>query len=124
MLFKVLKKLDFDGTLEIIDSKNKKHKFGNSNPIITIRLTNKSVERKLFFNPNLYLGEAYMNEELILERGSIDEFLQMITKCYDNFIYKSDEKYNKGNMIPNNFTIFKKLVINNVHIYSIYKKNK
>ena len=86
MLFKVLKKLDFDGTLEIIDSKNKKHKFGNSNPIITIRLTNKSVERKLFFNPNLYLGEAYMNEELILEKGSIDEFLQMITKCYDNFI--------------------------------------
>ena len=89
MLFKVLKKLDFDGTLEIIDSKNKKHKFGNSNPIITIRLTNKSVERKLFFNPNLYLGEAYMNEELILERGSIDEFLQMITKCYDNFIYNN-----------------------------------
>ena len=41
---------------------------------------------------------------------------------YDNFIYKSDEKYNKANMIPANYTIFKKLEINNVHIYSLYKK--
>ena len=74
MLFRVLKRLNFNGTLEIIDSKNFKHKFGASNPIITIRLKNKSIERKLFFNPNLYLGEAYMNEELILERGSIEDF--------------------------------------------------
>ena len=42
---------------------------------------------------------------------------------YDNFIYKSDEKYNKSHMIPSDFTIFKKLEIKDVHIYSIYKKN-
>jgi len=86
MLFNVLKRLNFDGTLEIIDSNNNKYTFGTSNPIITIRLKNKSIERKLFFNPNLYLGEAYMNEELILERGSIEDFLKMITSCYDDFI--------------------------------------
>ena len=86
MLFRVLKRLNFNGTLEIIDSKNHKHKFGTSNPIITIRLKNKSIERKLFFNPNLYLGEAYMNEELIIERGSIEDFLLMISECYDEFI--------------------------------------
>ena len=41
---------------------------------------------------------------------------------YDNFIYKSDEKYNKSHMIPSEFIFFKKLEVNNVHIYSIYKR--
>ncbi|MDC3075580.1 hypothetical protein OA258_03995, partial [Pelagibacteraceae bacterium] len=62
MLFSVLKKLNFDGTLEIIDSNDKIYKFGDSNPQVRIRLKNKSIERKLFFNPNLHIGEAYMNE--------------------------------------------------------------
>ena len=55
MLFSVLKKLNFDGTLEIIDSNDKIYKFGNSNPHVCIRLKNKSIERKLFFNPNLHI---------------------------------------------------------------------
>ena len=38
MLFSVLKKLNFDGTLEIIDSDDKIYKFGNSNPHVCIRL--------------------------------------------------------------------------------------
>ena len=82
----VLKKLNFDGTLEIIDSNEKIYKFGSSNPQVRIRLKNKSIERKLFFNPNLYIGEAYMNEELIIEKGTIEEFLNLITNCYEDFI--------------------------------------
>ena len=86
MLFSVLNKLNFDGTLEIIDSNEKIYKFGSSNPQVRIRLKNKSIERKLFFNPNLHIGEAYMNEELIIEKGTIEEFLNLITNCYDDFI--------------------------------------
>ena len=93
MLFSVLKKLNFDGTLEIIDSNEKIYKFGSSNPQIRIRLKNKSIERKLFFNPNLHIGEAYMNEELIIEKGTIEEFLNLITNCYDDFI--SNNKFYK-----------------------------
>ena len=93
MLFNVLKKLNFDGTLEIIDSNDKKHTFGNSNPHVSIKLKNKSIERKLFFNPNLHIGEAYMNEELIIEKGTIEEFLNLITNCYDDFI--SNNKFYK-----------------------------
>ena len=93
MLFSVLKKLNFDGTLEIIDSNEKIYKFGNSNPQVRIRLKNKSIERKLFFNPNLHIGEAYMNEELIIEKGTIEEFLNLITNCYDDFI--SNNKFYK-----------------------------
>ena len=93
MLFSVLKKLNFDGTLEIIDSNEKIYKFGSSNPQVRIRLKNKSIERKLFFNPNLHIGEAYMNEELIIEKGTIEEFLNQITNCYDDFI--SNNKFYK-----------------------------
>ena len=93
MLFSVLKKLNFDGTLEIIDSNGKTHKFGNSNPHVSIRLKNKSIERKLFLNPNLHIGEAYMNEELVVEKGTIEDFLNLITNCYDDFI--SNNKFYK-----------------------------
>ncbi len=93
MLFNVLKKLNFDGTLEIVDSNKKIYKFGSSNPQVRIRLKNKSIERKLFFNPNLHIGEAYMNEELIIEKGTIEEFLNLITNCYDDFI--SNNKFYK-----------------------------
>ncbi len=93
MLFSVLKKLNFDGTLEIIDSNDKIFKFGSSNPLVRIRLKNKSIEKKLFFNPNLHIGEAYMNEELIIEKGTIEEFLNLITNCYDDFI--SNNKFYK-----------------------------
>ena len=86
MLFSVLKKLNFDGTLEIIDSNEKIYKFGNSNPQVCIRLKNKSIERKLFLNPNLHIGEAYMNEELVVEKGTIEDFINLITNCYDDFI--------------------------------------
>ena len=93
MLFSVLKKINFDGTLEIIDSNNKIYKFGASNPHVRIKLKNKSIERKLFLNPNLHIGEAYMNEELIVKKGTIEDFINLITNCYDDFI--SNNKYYK-----------------------------
>ncbi len=93
MLFSVLKKLNFDGSLEIINSNDEMHKFGSSNPQVRIRLKNKSIEKKLFFNPSLHIGEAYMNEELIIEKGTIEEFLNLITNCYDDFI--SNNKFYK-----------------------------
>ncbi len=43
---------------------------------------------------------------------------------YTNYIYKSDEKFNNNYIISSNFEKIKDLKINNVHIYSIYKKLK
>ena len=85
MLYNLLKKLNFDGTLEIIDHKNNSHKFGRNNPHVCIRLKNKSIERNLFLNPSLHIGEAYMNEELLIERGTIEELINLVTNCYDDF---------------------------------------
>ncbi len=41
---------------------------------------------------------------------------------YTNYIYKSNEKYNKSYKIPLNFKKIKELKIKNVRIYSIYKR--
>ena len=86
MLYSVLKKIKLKGRLEIIDSKNKKYIFGSGNEFVKIRLTNRSIEKKLFYNPSLYLGEGYMNQEIIIEEGTLDDFLKIITACYDEYI--------------------------------------
>ena len=86
MLFSLLKKIDFKGTLELIDSKNNLHIYGNVNPKVRVRLKSKSIEKKLFRNPSLHLGEGYMNEEIIIEEGSIEQFIDIITSSYDDFV--------------------------------------
>lgn len=43
---------------------------------------------------------------------------------YTNYIFKSDEKYNKNYKLPNDFKRFKTLMINNIEIYTIFKRIK
>ena len=86
MLFSLLKKISFKGTIEIIDAKGNLHSYGKSNPYVKIKFKNKQTERKIFFYPDLYLGEAYMNNELIIEEGSIEDFIDIISKSYQDLI--------------------------------------
>jgi len=44
---------------------------------ITIKLLDKSLNYKLLLNPDLYFGEAYTNGSLIIENGTLSEFLEM-----------------------------------------------
>ena len=48
MLYSVLKKVNFKEQLSIIDSNNNIHVFGKGKSNLKIRLTNKSIEKKLF----------------------------------------------------------------------------
>ena len=89
MLYTVLKNIKFNGTLEIIDSKNQRHIYGNEKPYVKIRLKTKSIEKKLFRNPNLHLGEGYMNEEILIENGNIEQFIDIITSSYDDFVHQN-----------------------------------
>ena len=65
MLYSVLKKVNFKEQLSIIDSNNNLHVFGKGKgkSNLRIRLTNKSIEKKLFRNPSLHFGEGYMIEK-------------------------------------------------------------
>jgi cyclopropane-fatty-acyl-phospholipid synthase len=57
---------------------------------------NLEVQNKLFRNPSLYLGEGYMNKEIVIEEGTLDDFLKIITASYNdimsnNFVFKMYE---------------------------------
>ena len=104
MLYSVLKKVNFKEQLSIIDSNNNTHVFGKGKSNLRIRLTNKSIEKKLFRNPSLHFGEGYMNKEIIIEEGSIEQLIDLITSCYDDFI-----KYNSVYKIYENFSGYFKI---------------
>ena len=98
MLFSILKKINLKNKIIIIDSRNKSHEFGSGEPSIKVRLTSKSIDQKLFRNPSLYLGEGYMNKEIIIEDGTIEQLIDVVTSCYDdfiqnNFIYRMYENF-------------------------------
>jgi cyclopropane-fatty-acyl-phospholipid synthase len=68
------------GTLAVIDADGKRHVFGGAPgaPTVAMRLTDRSLYRKLFLNPDLYMGEAYMDGTLAFEEGStLRDFLQL-----------------------------------------------
>ncbi len=77
-----LNKLISHGTLNVIDTKGKKHAFvGTENPEVTIRFTDPSLLWKLFLKPDLKAGEAYMDGTLIVEPPhNVFDFLNLITK--------------------------------------------
>ena len=43
-------------------------------------LLDKSLNYKLLLNPDLYFGEAYTNGSLIIENGTLAEFLEIVFK--------------------------------------------
>ena len=66
------------GTLTIIEADGQSHQQGSGDaPQATVRLTDKSLYRKLFLNPELYAGEAYMDGTLVIENGSIRDLLKV-----------------------------------------------
>ena len=77
------------GKIDIIDYKGNMHSYGHGDLYCKVRFTNKSIERKLFRNPSLYLGEGYMNEEIIIERA-IDEETGEELKVNNNLISDVD----------------------------------
>jgi len=66
------------GTLNLIDHKDRLQSFvGTPEPMVTIKLHNRSVPWKLLINPGLYLGEAYMDGELTIVDGDLYQLLEL-----------------------------------------------
>ena len=86
MVLSILNKLKLNGKIDIVDCYGEVRSYGKSKPYSRIRLINKSIQRKLFRNPNLYLGEGYMNGEIIIEEGSLEDFINIVTSSYDDFV--------------------------------------
>ena len=68
------------GTLTIIDADGRSHVFsGSPGPSVTMRLTDRSLYRKLFLNPGLHAGEAYMDGTLSFESSTLRDFLTLFS---------------------------------------------
>jgi len=73
--------IKYDGFI-LIDSNSRKFVIGKpikENPI-TVKLFDKHLNYKLLFNPDLYFGEAYTNGSLVIENGTLTEFLEIALK--------------------------------------------
>jgi cyclopropane-fatty-acyl-phospholipid synthase len=69
------------GTLTVIDADGRRHVFaGAPGPAVTMRLTDRTLYRKLALNPELHAGEAYMDGKLCFEDGSsLRDFLTLFS---------------------------------------------
>tara|TARA_Y100000294_G_scaffold114126_1_gene105816 strand:- start:1844 stop:3031 length:1188 start_codon:yes stop_codon:yes gene_type:complete len=113
-----------DGFL-IIDANLNKHLIGSpkkENPI-TLRILDKNLHYKLLLLPDLYFGEAYTDGSLIIENGTLTEFLELVLKnigrreinSYNAVINKIIGTYR----FLTNFNLKKKSKSNVVHHYDI-----
>ena len=72
------------GYLRLIDAKGCAFAFGDlSGAPVVARIAGARTERRLFFNPALALGEAYMDGSLVMERGTIYDFLDLLLSNLD-----------------------------------------
>jgi cyclopropane-fatty-acyl-phospholipid synthase len=80
LLSSMLSRFVRQGTLRITDSQGTMHEFaGTPEPLVTIQLHDDSFALKLFRNPELYLGEGYMDGAMTLEGCTISDFLGLFS---------------------------------------------
>ena len=66
------------GNLTVFDAKGHAYTFsGNGGPTVVIRLTDSKLHWRLFHNAQLAMGEAYTNGTLIIEKGTLYDFLDI-----------------------------------------------
>ncbi len=80
LLSHLLRRFVRTGTLRAIDPGGKLHVFaGAPGPAVTLRLHARSLPLKLFFNPELAAGEAYVDGTLTLEGCTLYDFLHLFS---------------------------------------------
>ena len=81
-LIEFLNNLIKDDGFLLIDANKNKHLIGKpkkENPI-TLKILDKSLHTKLLLLPDLYFGEAYTNGSVVIENGTLTEFLDIALK--------------------------------------------
>ncbi len=113
---------------ELVDSNSKKYVIGNpkkEKPIV-IKLLDQKLMQKLLINPDLYFGEAYMDGSLVIQNGTLTEFLDLAFKNIgrgDINFYGSVIKKIKGTYrYLTNFNKIVKSKENVAHHYDISEK--
>lgn len=77
----MLKSFVRKGRLEVVDAEGRVHIFGGREPgpEVVMRLTDPTLYRSLFFNPELAAGEAYMDGRMSFEQSTLRDFLTLFS---------------------------------------------
>ena len=109
----------------LVDAYSKKYIIGlpkNKNPI-TVKILDKKLHYKLLLRPDLYFGEAYSDGSILIENGSLTEFLDMalmnLGRGEFNFFSKLLNKLNGSYRYLTNFNFIKKSKMNVAHHYDL-----
>lgn len=85
LLAKALRKVVRIGTIDVVGSDGRRETIiASASPEVRIRLTRRTTEFKLLIAPNFFLGETYMNGELIIERGDLRDLLGILLQSIDD----------------------------------------
>ncbi len=85
MFIAILKSVIRNGSLRVTDAAGRSHIVGDGTvPRAAIRLTSKRLEYSLLLNPSLSVGEAFMDGALVVEDGTLYDFLDVVARNFDN----------------------------------------
>ena len=75
----LLRRIVKRGSLTFIDASGTPHRYGDgSGTHVAVRVTDRRMERQLVFDPQLSLGEGYMQGRLTMVEGRIYDFLELL----------------------------------------------
>ena len=124
-LARFLNKLIQKNGFILIDANSKKYIIGypkNKNPI-TVKILDKKLHYKLLFRPDLYFGEAYSNGSIVIENGTLTDFLDIalmnIGRGELNFFSMLINKLHGSYRYLTNFNFIKKSKMNVAHHYDL-----
>ena len=109
----------------LIDADLKKYIIGSpkKKTPITLKILNKKLHYKLLFRPDLYFGEAYSDGDIIIENGTLTDFLDLalmnIGRGKINFFSQFINKMSGSYRYLTNFNFIKKSKMNVSHHYDI-----
>jgi cyclopropane-fatty-acyl-phospholipid synthase len=84
LLASLLRRFIAGGTLTLIDPHGRSHEFGDGGSRnVIVRICTREAIRRLALNPALAVGETYVNGELRIESGTLDDFLGLCTIAMD-----------------------------------------
>lgn len=86
LLDKMLKRAIQTGRLELIDAGGAHHIYeGAPGSRIVVRFNDANLHKKLYLNPELHVGEAYMDGRLVIEQGTIRDLLTLFAENRTSF---------------------------------------
>ena len=109
----------------LIDANLKKYIIGfpQKKIPITLKILNKKLHYKLLFRPDLYFGEAYSDGDIVIENGTLTDFLDLalmnIGRGELNFFSQFINKMSGSYRYLTNFNFIKKSKMNVAHHYDL-----